>query len=344
MLRNLDHRGACGCEANTGDGAGILMQIPHRFFQKVAAKRRFQLPEPGRLRRRHDLLLARPRDARGQPPGVRADRSAAKARRSSAGATCRSIPAPLGAHRAGQQAVRAPGVHRPQRRLHRARRSSSASSTSSASAPTTRSAAATSTTIGTSAACRRRTLVYKGMLMPEQVDVVYPDLRDPDMESALALVHSRFSTNTFPSWERAHPYRYLAHNGEINTLRGNVNWMQRPPGAVQERPVRPRAREDLPDHPRERQRLADVRQLPRVPGPGRPQAGPRDDDDDPRAVGTPRVDGSGAPRVLPIPRSRSWNRGTARPRWPSPTACASARASTATACARRATTSPRTTA
>ena len=71
-----------------------------------------------------------------------------------------------------------------------------------------------------------RTLVYKGMLTPEQVDEFYPDLHDPAMESALALVHSRFSINTFPSWERSHPYRMIAHNGEINTIRGNVNWMR----------------------------------------------------------------------------------------------------------------------
>ncbi len=70
-----------------------------------------------------------------------------------------------------------------------------------------------------------RTIVYKGMLRCAQVDEFYPELGDPDVESAIAVVHSRFSTNTFPSWERAHPYRYLIHNGEINTLRGNVNWM-----------------------------------------------------------------------------------------------------------------------
>src|SRR5258706_12615232 len=70
-----------------------------------------------------------------------------------------------------------------------------------------------------------KTLVYKGMLMPTQIDQYFPDLRNPAMETALALVHSRFSTNTFPSWERAHPYRYVCHNGEINTLRGNINWM-----------------------------------------------------------------------------------------------------------------------
>ncbi|MCB0022228.1 MAG: glutamate synthase subunit alpha, partial [Caldilinea sp.] len=70
-----------------------------------------------------------------------------------------------------------------------------------------------------------RTIVYKGMLLADQVDEYYPDLLDTDMEAAIAVVHSRFSTNTFPSWERAHPYRYLIHNGEINTIRGNVNWM-----------------------------------------------------------------------------------------------------------------------
>jgi glutamate synthase (ferredoxin) len=70
-----------------------------------------------------------------------------------------------------------------------------------------------------------RTIVYKGMLLTLQLAEYFPDLSDPLMESALALVHSRFSTNTFPSWSRAHPYRFLAHNGEINTLRGNINWM-----------------------------------------------------------------------------------------------------------------------
>ena len=71
-----------------------------------------------------------------------------------------------------------------------------------------------------------RTIVYKGLLTPEQVDAFYLDLQDEDFVSAFALVHSRFSTNTFPSWERAHPNRYLIHNGEINTLRGNINWMK----------------------------------------------------------------------------------------------------------------------
>lgn len=85
------------------------------------------------------------------------------------------------------------------------------------------------------ASLSHRTLVYKGMLTAKQLRGYYPDLSDPAVETALALVHSRFSTNTFPSWERAHPNRYLIHNGEINTLRGNVNWM--------------RARESLFSHP-----------------------------------------------------------------------------------------------
>jgi glutamate synthase (NADPH/NADH) large chain len=82
-------------------------------------------------------------------------------------------------------------------------------------------------------------MVYKGMLLADQVDAYFPDLLDPDMDSAIAVVHSRFSTNTFPSWERAHPYRYLIHNGEINTIRGNVNWMYARQ-SVFNRPVRRR--------------------------------------------------------------------------------------------------------
>ena len=70
-----------------------------------------------------------------------------------------------------------------------------------------------------------KTLIFKGMLTTWQVELYYPDLADEDMESAIAFTHSRFSTNTFPSWDRAHPYRYIIHNGEINTLRGNINWM-----------------------------------------------------------------------------------------------------------------------
>ena len=78
-----------------------------------------------------------------------------------------------------------------------------------------------------------RTLIYKGMLTADQIAPLFPDLTDPDMQSALALVHQRFSTNTFPSWPLAHPYRFVAHNGEINTLRGNINWMRAREGLLQ---------------------------------------------------------------------------------------------------------------
>jgi glutamate synthase (NADPH) large chain len=77
-----------------------------------------------------------------------------------------------------------------------------------------------------------RTIVYKGLLIPDQITGFYPDLADERVESAIALVHSRFSTNTFPTWPRAHPYRYLCHNGEINALRGNLNWMRVREGAL----------------------------------------------------------------------------------------------------------------
>jgi len=114
-----------------------------------------------------------------------------------------------------------------------------------------------------------KTLVYKGMLMPEQVDSYYPDLAHPAMETALALVHSRFSTNTFPSWERSHPYRYMAHNGEINTLRGNINWMHARQAMFESELFGEDIKKILPIISVDRQRLLHVRQLPGVAGHGR---------------------------------------------------------------------------
>ena len=98
---------------------------------------------------------------------------------------------------------------------------------------------------------------------------MFPDLSDPDVESALALVHQRFSTNTFPSWPLAHPYRYVAHNGEINTLRGNVNWMRAREGLLAVERARRRSAEGAAGDPPRRQRHRDVRQRARVPGDGR---------------------------------------------------------------------------
>ena len=116
----------------------------------------------------------------------------------------------------------------------------------------------------------------------------FADLRDPDMATALALVHSRFSTNTFPSWDRAHPYRYIAHNGEINTLRGNINWMHAAQANFKSGAFRRRHQENPARHQYRRQRLRDVRQLRRIARHGGPRIAARDDDDDSRTVGKSR--------------------------------------------------------
>ena len=224
ILVNLDHRGACGCEKNTGDGAGILMQVPHRFLKKVAAGQGIALPEAGSygvamvytspdaaVRATSQEIFERV--AREEGAAVIGWRDV-PVNNSMIGATAknsepfmRQVFVARGVDCADAQAFERK-LYVIRKRAHHAIR-----------------------TVGVdvfwyapSLSCR--TLVYKGMLMPEQVGQYFVDLADPDMESALALVHSRFSTNTFPSWERSHPYRYIAHNGEINTLRGNINWMR----------------------------------------------------------------------------------------------------------------------
>ncbi len=150
-----------------------------------------------------------------------------------------------------------------------------------------------------------RTMVYKGMLTTPQLGEFFTDLRDERLESALALVHSRFSTNTFPSWPLAHPYRYVAHNGEINTVQGNQNWMRAREALLDSElfPGGPRgARAHLPDlHPR-RLGHRTPRRGARAAAPRRLLAAPRHADDDPRGVGEPPGHGPGGPRLLPVPR------------------------------------------
>jgi len=223
ILLNLDHRGACGCEANTGDGAGILIQMPHRFFQEAGLP--FDLPEVGQYGAGIVYLPKHP-----------AEREACKevfakivAEEGQTLLGWRDVPtnnAPLGATaRASEPFMaqvfigrnpRLPDDLAFERKLYVIRKRATTE---------IRNGELPGHEYWYVASLSCRTLVYKGMLMPVQVDQFYPDLRNPAMQSALALVHSRFSTNTFPSWERSHPYRYLAHNGEINTLRGNANWM-----------------------------------------------------------------------------------------------------------------------
>ena len=223
ILENLEHRGACGCETNTGDGAGILMQIPHKFLVKVAAAANITLPEVGQYG--VGMVYASP-----DPATRRNGRQAFTQLVEAEGLTVlgwRDVPtdnSSLGATAQSSEPFmqqvfiqRSPDLADDlafDRKLFVLRKLAHTA---------IRTSNIDSYWYPSSLSCR--TIVYKGMLMTAQVGMYYPDLRDPDMESALALVHSRFSTNTFPSWERSHPYRYIAHNGEINTLRGNTNWM-----------------------------------------------------------------------------------------------------------------------
>ena len=183
-----------------------------------------------------------------------------------------------------------------------------------------------------------KTLIYKGMLTAQQLQPMFPDLSDPDLESSLALVHQRFSTNTFPSWPLAHPYRYIAHNGEINTLRGNINWMRAREGLLAVRRARRRSEEDPAGDPRRRQRYRHVRQRARDAGDGGAVAAARHPDDDSGAVERQRGDGPRAEGVLPVPRVAHGAVGRSGVDRVHRRHGRSARCSIAMACVRRATT------
>ncbi|HVX69248.1 MAG TPA: glutamate synthase large subunit [Mycobacteriales bacterium] len=212
-LHNLDHRGASGAEVNTGDGAGILVQIPDEFLRAVAG---FELPEAGSYAVGMAFL---PNDDEGERKAIDAiERIVGEEDLQVLG--WRDVPtdsSPL-----GDTALSV---------MPRFRQLFVASAGGASDLALERLAFCARKRIerevGTylpSLSCR--TLVYKGMLTTDQLPVVFPDVTDERFTSAIALVHSRFSTNTFPSWPLAHPYRYIAHNGEINTVMGNRNWMR----------------------------------------------------------------------------------------------------------------------
>src|SRR5215510_3855725 len=233
VLKNLLHRGACGCEVNTGDGAGILIQMPHAFLARECAALGIALPAP------HHYgagLVFLPRDP-AQAARCRAMLETIVAEEGQAVLGWREVPtddSPVGP---SAQAVeptfeqvfiaRAPGISDAQaferklyvirKRVEHAVRNSDLADRGSFYLPS----------------LSANTLIYKGMLSADQIETMFPDIVDPLVESALALVHQRFSTNTFPSWPLAHPYRFVAHNGEINTLRGNINWMRAREGLLQ---------------------------------------------------------------------------------------------------------------
>jgi glutamate synthase (NADPH/NADH) large chain/glutamate synthase (ferredoxin) len=217
-LENLEHRGASGADPRTGDGAGILMQMPDELLRAVAG---FELPPPGRYgvmmcflptdaaaRARLEQLLERTVSAEGQRVlGWREVPVCPEHTGATAGA-CRPVIRQLFV---GAGAPEQDDQDAFERKLYVIRRICDLSPDGEGLYVTSSSS---------------RTLNYKGMLISFQLAAFYPDLRDERAKSALALVHSRFSTNTFPSWELAHPYRVICHNGEINTVMGNVNWMR----------------------------------------------------------------------------------------------------------------------
>jgi glutamate synthase domain-containing protein 2/glutamate synthase domain-containing protein 1/glutamate synthase domain-containing protein 3 len=224
VLVNLTHRGACGCDPQTGDGAGVLIQIPHKFFLRECARLGFALPAAGEYGVGMTFLPVEPH-ARLQCEGI-VERIVREEGLTVLG--WRDTPIDGSAigrvARASQPYIeqifigRGRGMDGDQleRKLYLVRKRAETE-------------VAASDVPGKEffyvPSMSARTIVYKGLLLAPQIARFFPELSDPEAVSALCLVHQRFSTNTFPTWQLAHPFRYVAHNGEINTLRGNVNWM-----------------------------------------------------------------------------------------------------------------------
>ncbi len=225
VLVNLDHRGARGSEPDTGDGAGILLQIPHQFFVEECAENLFSLPEPGQYGVGMVFLPQDPGERQACEASIKETVHRdnltflgwrdVPTRNTDLGQGARRLEPVIRQFFVGRRADLATSLDF-ERRLYvcRRRMENTVSNLQLKEGESFYICSLSS-----------RTLIYKGMLTPKQVESYYPDLSNPVVCSALALIHARFSTNTFPDWKRAHPYRMLAHNGEINTLRGNVNWM-----------------------------------------------------------------------------------------------------------------------
>jgi glutamate synthase domain-containing protein 2/glutamate synthase domain-containing protein 1/glutamate synthase domain-containing protein 3 len=224
VLINLTHRGAAGCDPETGDGAGILIQLPHDFFSCECEALGIKLPQPGAYGVAM-VFLPVDRQDRLQCEGV-FERIAKEEGLTVLG--WRDTPINGDAvgreARASQPYIEQLFVGRPagleedafERLLYRIRRRTENEIAASEIEDK-------DTFYIPSFSCR--TIVYKGLMLAPQIEKFYFELANPLVKSALCLVHQRFSTNTFPSWKLAHPYRYVAHNGEINTIRGNISWM-----------------------------------------------------------------------------------------------------------------------
>ena len=231
VLENLHHRGAQGCDPRTGDGAGILIQIPHEFLKHAATEAGIQLPNAGEygvgmvflprdlVTRKHcEALFERAIQAEGarllgwRDVPVNSEAIGVQAR-----TTEPIIRQVFIAREALNEQEFERKLYVIRKQVERAIRESTLEGREHCYIPS----------------LSGQTIVYKGLLLPHQMTEYYQDLKDAGLVSAMALIHSRFSTNTFPTWPLAHPYRYICHNGEINTLKGNVNWMRARQGRLQ---------------------------------------------------------------------------------------------------------------
>src|SRR5437762_3038977 len=227
LLQNLSHRSAVAADACTGDGAGIMLQVPHIFLRRACGFAGISLTDAGSYGVGMVFLPSRARDRMMCEQSI--EKTITEEGYSVLG--WRDVPIDddvlSPATRRTRPAIRQIFVAR----MFVDRKVDAGNSFEVALYIIRRKIEAALRTIPEGKDCyfasfSSRTIVYKGMLTPDQLPRFYRDLRDPDLASAIALVHSRFSTNTFPSWRLAHPYRFLCHNGEINTLRGNLNWMR----------------------------------------------------------------------------------------------------------------------
>ena len=223
ILNRLSHRGACGCDPETGDGAGILVQLPHRFFKREGLRLGFDIPR----RRRYgvgQVFLPSDPAQRAACERIFEEVVADEGQRmlgwrdvpvlpEFAGTMARSVMPVIRQIYVGRKRV-IPSAF--ERKLYVIRKMTQNRVRQAGVDPEGRFHVAS---------LSGETIVYKGLLLPRQLKAFYPDLADDDMVSAIALVHSRFSTNTFPTWDLAQPFRYICHNGEINTVRGNRNWV-----------------------------------------------------------------------------------------------------------------------
>lgn len=226
ILKKLVHRGACGCEENTGDGVGMLVQMPHEFYKRICPESGIDLPEYGQYGSglvflpvdpaqsdRIQAIVEETIKAEGQIflgwRTVPTDSSTLGPTALAGEPTFKQIFIGRGDHVADEMTF--------ERKLFVIRK-------------LIEKAVATSDLSEKNyfyiPSLSHRTFIYKGMLTVTQLELMYPDLLQDDFVSAVALVHQRFSTNTFPAWKLAHPFRFVAHNGEINTVRGNANWMR----------------------------------------------------------------------------------------------------------------------